>query len=119
MISGTCCSETSHVQVAKAIDALMKEHNLDAVIAPTNGPSWVTDWVNGDSFGLSSSSPAAISGYPSATIPMGEIHGLPIGVSLIGAAYSEKKLIGLAYALEQKLQARRNPTFRESMAVAP
>ncbi len=111
--------ENSHTQVAKAIDSLIESHDLDAIIAPTNGPSWTTDWVNGDSFGLSSSSPAAISGYPSVTIPMGEIHGLPIGVSLMGAAYSEKKLIGLAYALEQKLQARRNPSFRESLAVAP
>ncbi len=111
--------EKSHIEVAKAIDALMKKHSLDAVIAPTNGPSWVTDWVNGDSFGLSSSSPAAISGYPSVTIPMGEIHGLPIGVSLIGTPYSEKKLIGLAYALEQKLQARQNPTFRESISATP
>jgi amidase len=96
----------------------MKKHDLDAVIAPTNGPSWVTDWVNGDSFGLSSSSPAAISGYPAITIPMGEIHGLPIGVSLMGTPYSEEKLIGLAFALEQKLQARRNPRFRESIALA-
>ena len=111
--------ENSHVQVAKIIDSLLESQNLDAIIAPTNGPSWVTDWVNGDSFGLSSSSPAAISGYPSVTIPMGEIHGLPIGVSLIGAAYSEKKLIGMAYALEQKLQARRNPSFRGSLAVTP
>jgi len=108
--------ETSHIQVAKIIDSLLESQDLDAVIAPTNGPSWVTDWVNGDSFSLSSSSPAAISGYPAVTIPMGEIHGLPIGVTLIGAPYSEKKLIGLAYALEQKLQARRNPRFRESLA---
>jgi amidase len=111
--------EKSHTQVAKAIDSLFESHDLDAVIAPTNGPSWVTDWVNGDSFGLSSSSPAAISGYPSVTIPMGEIHGLPIGISLMGTSYSEKKLIGLAYALEQKLQARRDPNFRASLAVAP
>ncbi|MCG6949494.1 MAG: amidase [Acidobacteria bacterium] len=110
--------EASHVQVAKLIDSLFDSHHLDAVIAPTNGPSWVTDWVNGDSFSLSSSSAAAVSGYPAVTIPMGEIHGLPIGVSLIGTPYSEKQLIGLAYALEQKLQARRNPDFRKSMADA-
>jgi len=108
--------ESSHIQVAKTIDSLFESHGLDAVIAPTNGPSWVTDWVNGDSFALSSSSPAAISGYPAVTIPMGEIHGLPIGVTLMGAPFAERKLIGLAYALEQKLQARRNPRFRESLA---
>jgi amidase len=61
---------------------------------------------------------AAISGYPAVTIPMGEIHGLPVGVSLVGTPYTEKKLIGLAYALEQKLQARRNPRFRTSLAAA-
>jgi len=108
--------ETSHIRVAKLIDTLVESHDLDAIIAPTNGPSWVTDWVNNDRFSLSSSSPAAISGYPAVTIPMGEIHGLPVGVTLMGAPYTEKKLIGLAYALEQKLQARRNPRFRESMA---
>ena len=107
--------ENSHIHVAKIIDVLFESHDLDAVIAPTNGPSWVTDWVNGDSFSLSSSSPAAISGYPAVTMPMGEIHGLPIGVTLMGAPFAEKKLIGLAYALEQKLQARRNPRFRESL----
>ena len=111
--------ENSHIQVAKIIDSLFESHGLDAVIAPTNGPCWVTDWVNGDSFSLSSSSPAAISGYPAITIPMGEIHGLPVGITLMGTPYSEKKLIELAYALEQKLQARRNPGFRESLAAAP
>jgi amidase len=111
--------EKSHTQVAKMIDALFESHDLDAVIAPTNGPAWVTDWVNGDSFSLSSSSPAAISGYPAITIPMGEIHGLPVGVTLMGTPYSEKKLIALAYALEQKLRARRNPGFRESLAAIP
>ena len=108
--------ESSHVQVAKIIDSLLEDQNLDAVIAPTNGPSWVTDWVNGDRFSVGSSSPAAISGFPAVTIPMGEIHGLPIGVTLMGRPYSEKKLIELAYALEHALEARRDPGFRESVA---
>jgi amidase len=108
--------ESSHVQVAKIIDSLLEDQNLDAVIAPTNGPSWVTDWVNGDRFSVGSSSPAAISGFPSVTIPMGEIHGLPVGVTLMGRPYSEKKLIELAYALEHTLQARRDPGFRKSVA---
>jgi len=103
--------ETSHAAVAAAIDAVMDAHDLDAIIAPTNGPAWVIDWVNGDSFSVSSSSPAAVSGYPAVTLPMGEISRLPIGVSLFGRPYSEPRLIGLAHALEVRLAAWREPEF--------
>ena len=104
----------SHVQVSRLIDAAMKKHDLDAMVAPTNSPSWAIDLVNGDSWGshsVSSSSVAAISGYPAITIPMGEIHGLPIGVSFIGLPYTESDLIAFAHALEQKLAARRTPGY--------
>jgi len=107
--------EESHQAVAKLIDEVMREHELDALIAPTNGPTWTTDLVNGDSWGsqsVSSSSAAAISGYPAITIPMGEIHGLPIGLSFLGGPYTEGDLLGFAYALEQKLGAVRTPSLR-------
>ncbi|HDR50182.1 MAG TPA: amidase, partial [Mariniphaga anaerophila] len=68
----------------EGIDAVMEEHNLDAIIAPTNGPAWNIDWVNGDHFSGSSSAPAAISGYPNITVPMGFVHGLPAGISIFG-----------------------------------
>jgi len=99
-------------QVAKAgIDSALREHDLDALIAPTNGPAWMIDHVNGDSFGIGSSSLAAISGYPSITVPAGFVSGLPIGLSFIGNAWNEKQLIEIAYAFEQATGVRRAPDF--------
>lgn len=112
--------EDSHVQIARAVDAVMKQHDLDAIIAPTNSPTWTTDLVNGDTWGsatVSSSGPAAISGYPSITMPMGAIHGLPVGISLFGLPYTEVELIALAHELEQRLAAWRPPTFRDSVGL--
>ena len=97
-------------RVARAgIDESMQEHDLDALIAPTNGPAWMIDHVNGDSFGLGSSSLAAISGYPSVTVPAGFVSGLPIGLSFTGIAWNEKQLIEIAYAFEQATGVRRAP----------
>jgi amidase len=93
------------------IDAVLKAHRLDAIVAPTNGPAWLTDLVNGDRFTGGSSTPAAVAGYPSITVPIGDIHGLPIGLSFIGTAWSEPRLIRLAYALEQATKARKAPKF--------
>jgi len=110
--------EESHEAVAKLIEKVLQEHGLDALVAPTNGPTWTTDLVNGDSWGsqsVSSSSAAAISGYPAITLPMGEIHGLPIGVSFLGKPYSEVELLGAAYALEQKLGVGQKPSLRPTI----
>lgn len=97
------------------IDKLMQAHQLDALIAPTNGPAWVIDWINGDHFGGGSSEPAAISGYPSITVPAGFVHGLPIGISFFGKAWSESTLIRLAYAYEQASQHRKAPGFMKAL----
>jgi len=95
------------------INNALQEHNLDALIAPTRGPAWMTDNVSGDrSSGISSSSLSAVSGYASITLPAGDILGLPIGISFIGAEFSDAKLIQFAYALEQAGYTRRPPTFR-------
>lgn len=94
---------------AQGIDAVMAEHRLDAIIAATNGPAWTIDHVNGDHFSGSSSSPAAISGYPNITVPMGSVHGLPVGISFFGKAWSEPRLISLAYAYEQASLHRKTP----------
>ncbi|WP_303923885.1 amidase [Draconibacterium sediminis] len=99
----------------EGIDALMDAHNLDAIIAPTNGPTWSIDWVNGDSFTGGSSSPAAISGYPNITVPMGFVEGLPIGLSFFGRAWSEPVLLEIAYAFEQVTKHRKAPEFKKSL----
>jgi amidase len=91
----------------KGIDAILAEHKLDALIVLTNGPAHLTDLVNGDSFSGSSSSPAAVAGYPTITLPAGYVFGLPVGISFIGRAWSEPELIRLAYGLEQALGMRK------------
>jgi len=98
-------------QISQAgINNALEEYDLDALIAPTRGPAWMTDNVSGDhSSGISSSSLAAISGYASITLPAGDILGLPIGVSFIGAEFSDAQLIRFAYALEQAGYARQPP----------
>ena len=93
------------------IDLLMDKHQLDALIAPTNGPSWTIDLVNGDHFGGGSSEPAAISGYPNISVPAGYVQGLPVGISFFGRAWSEPTLIKLAYAYEQATIHRKSPVF--------
>jgi len=92
------------------IDNALQANHLDALIAPTRGPAWLTDHINGDmSTGISSSSLAAIAGYPSITVPAGYVVGLPIGVSFMGGAFSDARLIQLAYAFEQASQVRVPP----------
>ncbi len=95
----------------EGIDATLRGHTLDAIVAPSGGPAWLIDHVCGDHYGGGSSSPAAVAGYPSITVPAGFIWGLPIGISFIGPAWSEPALIGYAYAFEQSTQVRRPPTF--------
>jgi amidase len=95
----------------KGIDAVLAQHKLDALLVLTNGPAHLTDLVNGDSFSGSSSSPAAVAGYPTITLPAGWVNGLPVGVSFIGAAWSEPTLIKLAYGLERALPMRKAPRF--------
>ena len=96
---------------AEGIDRTMDGQQLDAIIAPTGGPAWVTDLVNGDHFGGGSSGYAAVAGYPNITVPAGEVHGLPVGLSFFGRAWSEPTLIQIAYGFEQTVQARRVPRF--------
>ena len=96
---------------AAGIDRVMDSGNLDAILAPTGGPAWVTDLVNGDHFGGSSSQFAAVAGYPNVTVPAGFVHGLPVGVSFFGRAWSEPTLIRIAYAFEQATRHRRAPRF--------
>jgi amidase len=103
----------------KAIDGTMKEHKLDAICGPTNGPSWCTDLVNGDYFtGYGMYSPAAIAGYPSITVPMGMALGLPVGLTFIASAYEEPALLSIAYAYEQASLKRTPPQFQLTFSIA-
>jgi len=95
----------------EGIDAVMDRLHLDAIVAPTGTPPWTTDLINGDHSVGSSTTPAAVAGYPSITVPAGFAYGQPVGISFIGRAWSEATLIKFAYAYEQATRHRRPPTF--------
>jgi amidase len=96
---------------AEGIDFVLSKHHLDALVALTGGPAWATDLVNGDHYLGSSSTPAAVAGYPGITVPAGTAFGLPVGVSFLGTAWTEPRLIRLAYAFEQAMHQRRVPAL--------
>ena len=103
------------------IDAVMNAQHLDALVAPTGGPAWLIDLVNGDGGTASAPGPstvAAVAGYPHVTVPMGQDHGLPVGLSFFGKAWSDAALIRLAYAYEQATRHRTPPTFASTANVS-
>ena len=96
----------------EGIDRLLGEHRLDALIAPSTGRAFKIDFKNGDRFQGGQMRLAAVSGYPHLTVPMGLADGLPVGLSFIGAAWSEARLLSLGHAFEEKAKARRKPTYK-------
>jgi len=102
----------------EGIDALMDKDRLDAIVAPTSTPAHVTDWVTGDHGLGDSTTPAAVAGYPSITVPAGFVSRLPVGISFFGRAWSEPVLLRIAYAFEQASRARRPPGFLSTISVS-
>jgi len=108
------CQRLARVE---GIDAVMDRQRLDALISPTGGPAWPTDLLNGDHYTGGSSTLAAVAGYPNITVPAGDIHGLPVGISFFGRAWSESVLLRIAYAFEQASTHRQAPGFLATLAV--
>jgi amidase len=111
----TALSDNHRLSRKEGIDAVMDQHKLDAIIAPTAGPTWITDLVDGDHVVGGSSNAAAVAGYPDITVPAGFISGLPVGISFFGRAWSEPTLIKLAFAFEQMTKVRKAPEFLPSV----
>ena len=109
----TALSKNHRLTRKEGIDAVMRKHELDALVVPSGGPAWLIDLVNGDSenWGVESTAPAAVAGYPHITVPAGYIFGLPVGLSFFGKAWSEPTLIKFAYAFEQATKVRKPPSF--------
>ena len=101
----------------QGLDVAFARHKLDALLAPTGGAPWVIDQVTGDHFVMSSSTPPAVAGYPAITVPAGDDHGLPMGITFMGRAWSEEKLLRYAYAYEQATHARKPPGFAPTVEI--
>ncbi len=107
--------ESRRLSRQRGIDAVMDEHQIDALVMPSGSPAWKIDLITGDHHTGGSSQPAALAGYPAITVPAGDVYGLPVGLTFMGRAFSEPKLIGLAYAYEQASRLRQAPRFRRSV----
>ncbi len=103
----------------EGIDAALKAQRLDALVAPAMSPAWPTDPVNADHFTGAGYGAAAVARYPSITVPMGDVHGLPVGIVFMGTAWSEPRLVELAYAYEQASKARKPPRLLPTIEIAP
>jgi amidase len=99
------------------IDGLLDKFSLDAIVAPTGGPAWLTDLANGDHSVGGSSNAAAVAGYPNINVPAGVVFGLPVGISFFGRAWSEQVLLKIAYGFEQMAKARKAPQFEATRKI--
>jgi amidase len=107
----TALANAKRLAGAEGIDKLLADNHLDALVAPTAGPAWVVDWVNGDNAQGSTPTLAAVAGYPHLSLPMGAVYGLPVGLSIIGPAWQDARILAFGYAFEQALALKQNPHF--------
>jgi len=110
-------SRLSRMSKGEGIDRVLEDKKLDALVVPTGGLAWVTNYATGDSVSGSDSAPAAVAGYPHITVPAGEVSGLPVGLSFFGSPRTEIRLIRYAFAFEQETQGRKAPEFKPSVKV--
>ena len=111
-------SKLSRMAKGDGIDRILQDKQLDALVAPTGGIAWTTNYGSGDSFTGSASTPAAVAGYPHITVPLGEVSGLPVGLSFFGSPRTELRLIRFAFAFERETQARKPPAYKTSITKA-
>jgi amidase len=114
----TLVSKLSRMAKGEGIDRVLTDKQLDALVAPTGGIAWVTNYASGDNMTGSASTPAAVAGYPHITVPAGEVSGLPVGLSFFGSPRTELRLIRYAYAFERETQARKPPQYKASLSKA-
>jgi amidase len=98
---------------------MLADNKLDALVAPTAGPAWIVDTINGDHSAGNASTLPAVAGYPHLTVPMGLVRGLPVGISFIGKAWTEATLLGLGAAYEKATHQRHPPTYAPSVETTP
>jgi amidase len=113
----TALATNQRLARTEGLDAVLDRERLDALVVPTRHPAWPTDLINGDHVLGGSATAAAMAGYPLITVPAGYVHGLPVGITLMGRAYSEPTLLKLAYAFEQATRVRQPPDFRPTVAL--
>lgn len=112
---GKALDDCRRLSRAEGIDAVLGAHRLDALVCPTMGPAYLIDWLNGDHYGGSATTPCAVAGYPHLTVPAGFVHGLPWGLSFMGPAWSDARLLAYGHAFERASAARRAPTFAPTL----
>jgi amidase len=114
----TALSNAHRLAGPEGLDRLLSHDQLDALVAPTGGPAWVIDLVNGDHDTGSASTLPAVAGYPHLTVPMGDVGGLPVGLSFIGPAWSEQRLLGFATAYEARAGQHPQPRYLPTLELS-